>query len=134
MDLPSVTSCSVKDVFSISFYYLNEIKALWQDRGVSKARCADNSSSETKPKVPFTMHWGLMSCKRAKMSGRAKLFVLCLMRNGAAFNALDFFVFFREWSSISQLLCRVKKEENTVLMLGVFENSWLGVKWVGNFH
>lgn len=80
MDLPSVTSCSVKDVFSISFYYLNEIKALWQDRGVCKARCADNSSRETKPKVPFTMHRGLMSCKRAKMSGRAKFFVLCLMR------------------------------------------------------
>lgn len=29
------------------------------------------------------------------MSGRGKCFVLCLMRNGAAFNALDFYVFFR---------------------------------------
>lgn len=33
--------------------------------------------------------------KRGRMSGRRKSFVLCLTRNGAAFNALDFYVFFR---------------------------------------
>lgn len=36
------------------------------------------------------------------MSGRGKCFVLCLMRNGAAFSALDFYVFFRGFVSDAQ--------------------------------
>lgn len=69
------------------------------------------------------------------MSGRRKCSVLCLMRNGAAFNALDFYVFFRGVVSDAEFLsysAEKGEEENTVLILGFFSELMSGSKigWV----